>query len=526
MDAARTGEQKAEAYRRWMEAAELQTITAEAKDTPDAWKAAMDASTKALSNATTDDEKRPAEEFLTRAQQRQSWILAKQADDAGDLMKALDLATTATGFRKAPKELADYLSTLQMRKKAADDRAARKAEFDRIAKLAKDEKEPSKAAELWKQALGTADEPADASVAQAALETLAPEIARVEDEKRKAELKRRAQASLDEAETALKAGNFDLADAKFKEAKPVLAAEADAGLGRVDAARRQKAYDDAIAEARDLQSQKQWARAKAACERALMIKQGDAVASDLLRAIEPNLVPESIEVKLGGTVMKFVRIRPGTFTMGDPDFRKQGFEDAIQHEVTLTRDYWMLTTEVTQAQWEAVMGSNPSKFKGAALPVESISYLDAASFVARLNEKAADQLGRRKAAIPTEAEWEYAARGGATTPWHFGASESAIGDYGWVKANAGGKTHPVAEKKPNAWGLYDVHGNVFEWCSDWNAPFTTAKATDPAGPGEGQYRGSRGGCFSYDAQYSRCGFRGKPAPTAKLESQGVRILVK
>jgi formylglycine-generating enzyme required for sulfatase activity len=384
-----------------------------------------------------------------------------------------------------------------------------------------------KAADFWRLALGTADEPDDAKLAQSTLQSLAPEIAKVEEEKRRAEMKRKAQAALDEAETALKASNFDLADAKYREAQGVLPTEAATGLVRSAEARKQKTFDDAIAEARDFQNRKEWQKAKIAVDRALQIRPSDEGARRLLAAIEPNLIPERIELTIGGSTMTFVRIRAGAFTMGDAEYSKiEWLKDCMPHDVTLTRDYWMLTTEVTQTVWEAVMASNPSKTRGANLPVESVSWLDCASFIEKLGAKVADQLGKRRIYLPTEAEWEYACRAGSKTTWHFGGDVGALGDYAWIESNSGGTSHAVAQKKPNAWGLFDMHGNVFEWCADWSEAFTASKAVDPTGPAQAPFKSSRGGGFSYKADFSRAGFRGKPTVIQKLDSLGLRILLK
>ncbi len=167
-------------------------------------------------------------------------------------------------------------------------------------------------------------------------------------------------------------------------------------------------------------------------------------------------LPESVS-SIG---MKFKLIPAGTFTMGDAS----GLDNQTPHEVTLTKPFKMGVHEVTQAQYEQVMGVNPSKFKRSDNPVEMVSWEDADEFCRKLSELPAEKEAGNVYRLPTEAEWEYACRAGTTTKYSFGDAESELGDHAWYSENSGGKTHPVGSKKPNAWGLYDMHGNVFEFC--------------------------------------------------------------
>ena len=174
--------------------------------------------------------------------------------------------------------------------------------------------------------------------------------------------------------------------------------------------------------------------------------------------------------------MEFVLIPPGEFHMGSPDSDRSAAEnEKPQHKVRLTKPFYMGKYLVTQEQWVAVMGGghNPGHFNGAKNPVDSISWDDCQLFLARLNEKSANLKG--KFTLPTEAQWEFACRAGSTTNWY---SETGTDDLGWLNDNCSGRTHPVGEKKPNAWGLYDMHGNVFEWCQDWLRPTYYAGLTD------------------------------------------------
>jgi formylglycine-generating enzyme required for sulfatase activity len=228
----------------------------------------------------------------------------------------------------------------------------------------------------------------------------------------------------------------------------------------------------------------------------------------------------SLTLDLGnGVTMKLVLIRPGKFVMGSPDSEKgREPKESPQHEVIITKPFYMGVTEVTQAQYEAVMGTNPSDFKGPTNPVDKVSWADAVEFCRKLSEKTGKTFR-----LPTEAEWENACRAGGKTRFSFGDSESVLGDYAWCGSNSGGKTHPVGQKKPNAWGLYDMHGNVWEWCADCYGPYSNEASTDPQGPGSGGARVLRGGSWAYDdADGFRCAFRGDRGPAYRDGSGGFR----
>ncbi|MBI3800777.1 MAG: SUMF1/EgtB/PvdO family nonheme iron enzyme [Deltaproteobacteria bacterium] len=187
--------------------------------------------------------------------------------------------------------------------------------------------------------------------------------------------------------------------------------------------------------------------------------------------------------------MELILIPAGEFRMGAED---GGDDEKPVHLVRISRPFYMGKDLVTQAQWEAVMGTNPSRFTDdPTLPVENVSWDDAQEFLRRLSEKGGGEPYR----LPTEAEWEYAARAGAATSYCFGDEPSRLQEYAWYGENSGGRTHPVGKLKPNAWGLYDVHGNVWEWVQDWYDAgyYQRSLAEDPRGPEEGQYRVVRGG---------------------------------
>jgi formylglycine-generating enzyme required for sulfatase activity len=232
--------------------------------------------------------------------------------------------------------------------------------------------------------------------------------------------------------------------------------------------------------------------------------------------------PETeISLDLGdGATMDFVLIPAGEFLMGDEELDN---EKPI-HKVAITKCFYLGKYEVTQEQWRAVMGQNPSAFKGARNPVENVSWIDCQKFLEKLNARHAAP-GERFV-LPTEAQWEYACRAGATTCWSFGDDEKLLGDYAWMQQNSGETTHPVGEKKPNAWGLYDMHGNVWEWCADWYGEryYQNPVPTDPTGPSSGQERVLRGGAWKCAFHnLFRCAYRCSNHPGQSDMVDGFRV---
>jgi formylglycine-generating enzyme required for sulfatase activity len=230
--------------------------------------------------------------------------------------------------------------------------------------------------------------------------------------------------------------------------------------------------------------------------------------------------------------MRFVYIPPGTFVMGSPDDEPERFEDEKQHQVTLTKGFYMQTTEVSQGQWQEVMGSNPSYFKecGNDCPVEKVSWYDAQDFIEKLNAK--EDIGKYR--LPTEAEWEYAARAGTQTPFFFGRCLSTDqanynGNYpleGCPKGKYRETTLKVGSLQPNAWGLFDMHGNVWEWCEDYYGNYPDSKElTDPIGPSKGSHRVVRGGGWAGSAGVCRSAFRGRFAPVDRGSNLGFRLVL-
>ena len=229
-------------------------------------------------------------------------------------------------------------------------------------------------------------------------------------------------------------------------------------------------------------------------------------------------LPESAE-SIG---MEFELIPAGTFIMGDARVDK----DWTPHEVILTTSFKMGVHEVTQAQYEQVMGVNPSHFKGANNPVEKVSWNDAVEFCRKLSELPSEKAAGHVYRLPTEAEWEYACCAGAAMRYRFGGSPSGISDYAWYEKNSGETTHPVGRKKPNAWGFYDMCGNVWEWCQDFHGPYPTGSVTDPRGPASGRFRVSRGnGWYSPEKIFVGPGDRSNCDPTLRDDGSGFRVVL-
>ena len=195
--------------------------------------------------------------------------------------------------------------------------------------------------------------------------------------------------------------------------------------------------------------------------------------------------------------------------------------------VTVSRDFWLGQFEVTQGEYQALMGHNPSHFQGDDLrPVEKVSHADAVAYCAALTrqEQAAGRLPPGYAyRLPTEAEWEYACRAGSTHRFSFGDDDQEADRHAWTEENSEGSTQPVGRKLPNAWGLYDLHGNVWEWCHDWFADYPAGDLLDPTGPGTGEYKVFRGGGWNHAARFARCANRFMMTPANGIYFVGFRL---
>ncbi len=230
-------------------------------------------------------------------------------------------------------------------------------------------------------------------------------------------------------------------------------------------------------------------------------------------------------ITIPGLNLELMPIPVGTFVMGSPN-DEEGRDDGIgpRSTVTITKPFWLGKTEVTQSQWKAVMGNNPSRFKGDDLPVEQVSWNDAVAFCEKLNEVARDTLpDGYHYTLPTEAQWEYACRAGTTTRFYYGDDDNQLGNYAWYHDNKSLKTQPVGEKLPNGWGLYDIHGNVWEWCLDRYGDYTGGSVSDPQGPQSGPDRVNRGGSWRDIARYCRSVFRYGYRPDRTSSRLGFRV---
>ena len=225
-------------------------------------------------------------------------------------------------------------------------------------------------------------------------------------------------------------------------------------------------------------------------------------------------VSVELNVDLGeGVKVAMELIPPGEFLMGSAG---RGEDSGPQHRVRITRPFYIGKYEVTNAQWWMVMKTNPSEFKGETNPAERISWYAANAFLATAG---------RGLRLPTEAEWEYACRAGSAGSYCFGSESARLGQDGWIFGNCGMKTHPVGGKKPNAWGLYDVHGNVWEWCSDYYGRHYYAQSplADPQGPATGKTRSKRGGCWLCAPGYCATSYRAWDIPAHNLNLYGFRL---
>ncbi len=226
-----------------------------------------------------------------------------------------------------------------------------------------------------------------------------------------------------------------------------------------------------------------------------------------------------LQDELDKLLSNMVYVSGGTFTMGATSEQGSNAYDAEipTHSVTLS-SFYLCKYEVTQALWQAVMGENPSNLEGDNLPVEQVSWDDCQTFITRLH-----RLTGRKYRLPTEAEWEYAARGGNRSRGYKYSGSNKLSDVAWYDDNRGSKTHPVGSKSPNELGLYDMSGNVWEWCSDWFGAYSPSSQTNPNGPSSGSRRVFRGGSWFDCAEYCRSSFRDSDAPDFRDNYLGLRL---
>ena len=244
--------------------------------------------------------------------------------------------------------------------------------------------------------------------------------------------------------------------------------------------------------------------------------------------LKPVSLPKTITNSIG---MTFVYIEPGTFLRGSPEDENGRFDNERQHEVTLTQGYYLQTTEATQGQWKKIMGNNPAYFQncGDDCPVEQVSEIDIENFIKRL----VLEENKYQYRLPTEAEWEYACRAGTQTAFYSDdiktrklKEKSKLDKDGWYWGNSSQATHRVGQKEPNAWGLYDMHGNVWEWCSDRERPYPFQPVIDPIGSSIGRLKIRRGGSFSQFPRFCRSAYRSSWLFDSNAQDLGFRLVLE
>jgi formylglycine-generating enzyme required for sulfatase activity len=347
--------------------------------------------------------------------------------------------------------------------------------------------------------------------------------------------KKERDACMASAEAAERAGDLEAEAGHLREASKygaeVAARLADvetriAEKKRVEA--QEQTYRSAAAEARTHQREGRWQEVAAAAQKALNARPGDGEAAAMLAEARNRL---TLSKEFTNTIgMKLVLIPAGEFPMGSPETEKErAGDEGPQHTVKITRPYYMGATEVTQGQWQAVMGTNPSNFKGDNLPVENVSWSDCHEFLKKLSAREGQTYR-----LPTEAEWEYACRAGTTAPFNTGetiGTDQANYDgnevyVNGVKGEFRQKTTPAGKFNPNSWGLYDMHGNVWEWCEDWYDKdyYRNSPAADPTGPAQSTGRVLRGGSWSVAPKCCRSAFRFRYGPDFRYVDVGFRAV--
>jgi len=383
--------QRLEAWESAQKRMEIEKKEAHRLNTLAAWQKVLDLGAEADRNAPTEKQKAATKAVLVPSRQYHTWARARDEEGKGNVPAAIDLAAEAISLAEPPPELTAYKADLEKKRRRKD--------YERAAAAARKEPVPAKSYELWKQARPLAEDPKDVAEADAKIEEL-----KVWADP--AERDRRYDASMKAGDAALASGDFDAAEKAYKQAKVLKVTElAPAqGLTKVNAARMQKDFEKAVADARAAEEKKEWADAIDAYDRALRIKPADLKVTAARKQLEETRRPTKITVLLteaSGIKVDFVLIKRGSFTMGDA----QGASDEKPHAVTIAKDFWMQTTEVTQAQWAAVMGTKPWMSNSVPhLPVEGVSWEDTQKFFEKLGPLIRDQLGGRRASLPTEAE--------------------------------------------------------------------------------------------------------------------------
>lgn len=239
---------------------------------------------------------------------------------------------------------------------------------------------------------------------------------------------------------------------------------------------------------------------------------------------------QTYAVNLGaGVKLEMVWVPPGEFMMGSPLSEAERYAGETQHKVIIAKGFWMGKYEVTQEQWRRVMEKKPSQSIGASWPVYMVTWHDCQKFVGKLNSLISDQNSANRSfrfGLPTEAEWEYACRAGTTNRFYTGDTDSDLDRAGWYWGNSKNVAHPVGQKQPNAWGLYDMHGNVCEWCEDWYAEYETVAVKDPKGMNSGDARIDRGGFYNSPPEGCRSAMRLGHDPGSQVSGAGFRVVLR
>ena len=292
---------------------------------------------------------------------------------------------------------------------------------------------------------------------------------------------------------------------------------------------RKDKFGSLMSQAKSKDSRQAGTEALNLLEEALKLYPGDAQALALQKKIRGYFGPNPGDVMSNSIGMKLVWIPPGEFMMGSPSSERDRGDDERQHRVRISRGFWMGQTEVTQGQWQSVMGNNPRHFKGTDLPVEQVSWDEAVEFCGQLSR----QEGKTYR-LPTEAEWEYACRAGTTTPFNTGETINTDqanydGNYTYGSGRKGvyrQKTVEVGSFSANAFGLYDMHGNVYEWCNDWYGEnyYSSSPGVDPQGSSSGAYRVLRGGSWHSLPRFCRSAIRRRGTPDLRFSGLGFRVV--
>jgi formylglycine-generating enzyme required for sulfatase activity len=291
----------------------------------------------------------------------------------------------------------------------------------------------------------------------------------------------------------------------------VHAAEAERDAAVSGVAQKQAELASLVQERDRLAEEVRAAQAKVAADQQRGAMEQQAAASKPLKTLTNSIG------------MKFVEIPAGTFSMGSEN---RDSDERPVHEVTISKPYYLGVYEVTNADGKAVKGFvSRSKWKGNSLPIESVTWDEAVAFCEALSALPAERRAGRVYRLPTEAEWEYACRAGTTTEYSFGDDESLLGAFAWYSGNSGKQTHPVGQRRPNAWGLYDMHGNVWEWCRDWKGDYDAGDVLDPTGKASASVRVFRGGSLLSAAGSCLSASRVRGVPSLRRVNLGFRLVL-